>query len=142
MSKNVHPSRRQKKTFKEACSRHPDRSVKTCVECDRNKFVKIWRKSAVESDRRRFLRRLRPCDRPSQARLYQLLRTAVFCCYCNKDLAFCNDPTNPMRASLDRIDSEFPHRDDNLVICCRRCNSTKGRQYWVPFGQALEPFTE
>jgi len=39
------------------------------------------------------------------------------CTYCNADLPL---------VSLDRLDQSQPYKKDNIIVCCRWCNYTKG----------------
>ena len=49
---------------------------------------------------------------------YEWLMENVFngqeCLYCGE--------SNPLKLGVDRIDNTLPHKPDNVVVCCKKCN--------------------
>jgi len=57
------------------------------------------------------------------------------CFYCGSALVFEGGPTL-QTASVDRIDNSKGYTQDNMVLCCQRCNVIKGS--WFTFEEMLE----
>jgi 5-methylcytosine-specific restriction endonuclease McrA len=43
-----------------------------------------------------------------------------------KPCHYCNGPTGPTGAGLDRVDNSRGYAPDNVVPCCQECNRIKG----------------
>lgn len=72
------------------------------------------------------------------------LRTAVRerdgdrCRYCGVGVRW-NDRRGPLGGTYDHVDPEGPSDFDNLVVCCRGCNASKGRRTPQEAGMRLLP---
>ena len=57
-------------------------------------------------------------------RIYeQLIESKHKCYYCKKDVKIIyNNIREPTQWTLDRIDNDMGHNNDNCVICCLKCN--------------------
>lgn len=65
--------------------------------------------------------------------------TATNCCYCNDELT--REKEHAKQATLDHV---YPgaNIDENIVICCRSCNTSKGQLHVYDFYQSSEKFTD
>lgn len=59
---------------------------------------------------------------------YDKLNHQVTCHYCMKPIKIIyRHVRDPMQWTLDRLDNTKNHSNDNTVICCLKCNLTRGR---------------
>jgi|AntAceMinimDraft_12_1070368.scaffolds.fasta_scaffold05254_1 hypothetical protein len=59
---------------------------------------------------------------------YDKLNHQVTCHYCMKPIKILyRNVRDPMQWTLDRLDNTKNHSNDNTVICCLKCNLTRGR---------------
>ena len=60
--------------------------------------------------------------------LEKLVLSKLRCYYCKKDtLLMYKDKREPLQWTLDRLDNNIGHHDENVVICCLQCNLKKRR---------------
>ena len=53
----------------------------------------------------------------------KLVASKLKCLYCkNQVRVFYSKLKDPEQWTLDRIDNDLPHTDDNTVVCCLKCN--------------------
>ena len=53
----------------------------------------------------------------------KLVASKLKCHYCRCNMyIFYNKVRDSEQWTLDRIDNDLPHRDDNVIVCCLRCN--------------------
>lgn len=65
--------------------------------------------------------------------------TAAKCCYCDDELI--REKEHAKQATLDHV--YLGHNiDDNVVVCCRSCNASKGRMHVYDYYQSSEQFTD
>ena len=58
-----------------------------------------------------------------QNTMEKLVESRMKCIYCRKNMLFVYDTIREDRQwTLDRIDNELGHNDNNVVICCLACN--------------------
>ena len=57
----------------------------------------------------------------------KLVTSKLKCYYCNEDcLLLYKDVLAKRQWTLDRIDNQMGHNEDNVVICCLECNIKRG----------------
>tara|TARA_B110000967_G_scaffold209686_1_gene267071 strand:- start:2399 stop:2917 length:519 start_codon:yes stop_codon:yes gene_type:complete len=57
----------------------------------------------------------------------KLMLSKLYCYYCKEGCLFLyKDVLAKRQWTLDRIDNNFGHNDDNVVICCLECNVKRG----------------
>ena len=55
--------------------------------------------------------------------IMKLVASKLKCFYCkNQVRVFYSKLKDPEQWTLDRIDNDLPHTDDNTVVCCLKCN--------------------
>ena len=64
----------------------------------------------------------------------KLLASKLKCSYCREDVVilFC-EVRQKNQWTLDRIDNDLGHTNDNTVICCLKCNLSRRRQGYNRF---------
>lgn len=55
----------------------------------------------------------------------------------NSKCHYCGE-TDYHKLGCDRIDNSKPHTEDNVVCCCRRCNTQRGRMKYQDYIEMLE----
>ncbi|WP_157804189.1 HNH endonuclease [Lysinibacillus xylanilyticus] len=65
--------------------------------------------------------------------------TATKCCYCGDELT--REKEHAKQATLDHV--YLGHNiDDNVVVCCRSCNTSKGQLHIYDYYQRSARFTD
>lgn len=68
-----------------------------------------------------------------------MMRAAMNCCYCNVKLTHINGAAS--QATFDHV-YLGANIDENLVVCCRACNTSKYQDHVYTFYQRSESFTD
>lgn len=68
-----------------------------------------------------------------------MMRTATNCCYCDVKLTHIRGAST--QATFDHVYLN-KNIDDNLVVCCRACNTSKFQDHVYTFYQRSESFTD
>ena len=63
--------------------------------------------------------------------IWDLLKKCHYkCFYCNQHVKLLyNESRDPLQWSIERIDNEFGHNNDNVVIACLKCNLSRRTMY-------------
>ena len=63
--------------------------------------------------------------------IWNLLKQCKYTCfYCNQHVKLLyNESRDPLQWSIERIENEFGHNNDNVVIACLRCNLSRRTMY-------------
>lgn len=65
-------------------------------------------------------------------------RDGDLCRYCGKEVRW-NDRRGPLGGTYDHVIPDGPSTFENLVVCCRGCNASKGRRTPEQAGMVLLP---
>ena len=89
-----------------------------------------WYKRIVRDSRyndRKAGRAIDPtCKFISTTRLFALqAKQNNKCYYCQTNMALTNRRSNPLGLTLERLDNQYPHYENNCVLACKRCNSKR-----------------
>tara|TARA_X000000950_G_scaffold288075_1_gene403159 strand:- start:1584 stop:2078 length:495 start_codon:yes stop_codon:yes gene_type:complete len=63
--------------------------------------------------------------------IWDLLKKCHYTCfYCNQHVKLLyNEARDPLQWSIERIDNDFGHNNDNVVIACLHCNLSRRTMY-------------
>ncbi|MEG0471095.1 MAG: hypothetical protein RR588_02060 [Solibacillus sp.] len=68
-----------------------------------------------------------------------MMKAATDCCYCNVKLTHISGAAS--QATFDHV-YLYKNIDENLVVCCRACNTSKFQDHVYTFYQRSESFTD
>jgi len=59
--------------------------------------------------------------------IMKLVASKLKCCYCKGQVrVFYHKLKEPEQWTLDRIDNDLPHTNENTLVCCLKCNLQRG----------------
>ena len=133
----------EKKTF--------EKKIKPCEECLKNKnhikFINMYylnetfkEKNKIKQELKKKLSGYKNQDKKKNRHdellfikldelVEKLVISKLHCNYCKKQcLLFCKEKRNYLQWTLDRINNDIGHFNDNVVISCLGCNLQKRRR--------------
>lgn len=122
-------------------------STKSCG-CGKKKIGDNFRKRPYEAIYNTLVRNLKGRELTISYEQFLEFVKVEYCHYCGENIIWqkVTGQPGPHRYNLDRKDNSIGYTQDNVVVCCKRCNFGKTNAFsyeeWVAVGNALKEFRE